>query len=135
MQFLSNSIGSASNHPLISSPQLIQHINGNPHYTTNSIPLPHLSNSHTSNHTAQVEAPESPGHISRTKELELLQISHHNKEAARTNSRPMSNSSSRHSPTMIASTQGGGSNLTHLSQPPYGRLHNMFFQYLTILIN
>ena len=32
-------------------------------------------------------------------------------------------SPSRHSPTMITSTEGGGGNLSHLTQPPYGLSH------------
>ena len=128
LQFLSNNIGSKSNHPFISSSQFIQHINRNSHPITNINPFSHISKSQYSDIAQhQTEHSESSILIPNSKESELSSISPRNKEAFKTSVTPMSSTSSRLSPTMISSTQGGGSNLTHLSQPPYGKLPINFF--------
>ena len=123
LHFLSNNIGSTSNFSSISTPQLIQHINGNNQHSNDIDPTANVNHSpafnHSDNHQEPVKASKSPIRIPKLQQSESFPISHHNKEEFQSKSTPMS--SSRHSPTMLSSRQEGGTNLTHLSQPPYGR--------------
>ena len=41
-------------------------------------------------------------------------------------------SPSRHSPTMITSTEGGGGNISHLTHPPYGLSHKPLNTVVTL---
>ena len=121
LQFLSNNLASTPNNSLITSPQLLHQFTGNGLYTSTSStnPLLYAINSKSPNNPLSIQAhPEAPGSPIHVKQPELSPNSH-TKESSMSHTKLMS-SPSRHSPTMITSTEGGGGNLSHLTQPPYG---------------
>ena len=84
LHFLSNNIGSTSNLSSISTPQLIQHINGNNQHSNGINSTANINHSTITNHSdihqEQVEASKSPIRIPKIQQSELLVIDHHKKE-------------------------------------------------------
>ena len=131
LQFLSNNLAPPPppTHPLITSPQLMQHINGNGHYNPTNITNPLLYAiagkpfSHSSSGQASSESPQSPTQTSNVKQAASPSILH-TKVSPKLEVKSSSSPTSRRSPTMMTSNEGGNSNMTsHLTQAPYGLSH------------
>ena len=82
MHFLSNNIGSTSNLSSISTPQLIQHINGNNQHSNDINPTANVNHSPTSYHPdihqEPVEASKSPTTIPKIQQSDIAELERDN---------------------------------------------------------
>ena len=113
----------------MSSPHILQQLNGGNHYHTTSaaqnLLLPSLSTKHSNNFPnissqVQVESSDSHDLMHPSKEQDRESSLTNTKSEAQSVSSP-----SHHSPTPMESTDGAANNLRHLSQPPYGLSHEI----------
>ena len=129
LQYLSHNLASSPSNPLMSSPHILQQLNGSNHYHTTSaaqnLLLPSLSTKHSNSFPdissqVHVESPDSHDLMHTSKEQDRESSLTNTKSEAQSVSSP-----SHHSPTPMESTDGAANNIRHLSQPPYGLSHEL----------
>ena len=134
LQYLSHNLAASSpSNPLMSSPHILQQLNGSNHYHTTSaaqnLLLPSLSTKHSNNFPnissqVQVESSDSHDHMHSSKEQDHESSLANTKDSLKSDTQSIS-SPSRRSPTTMESTDGAANNMRHLSQPPYGLSHEL----------
>ena len=129
LQYLSHNLASSPSNPLMSSPHILQQLNGSNHYHTTSasqnLLLPSLSTKHSNNFPnissqVHVESPDSHDLMHTSKEQDRESSLTTTKSEAQSVSSP-----SHHSPIPMESTDGAANNIRHLPQPPYGLSHEL----------
>ena len=129
LQYLSHNLASSPSNPLMSSPHILQQLNGGNQYHTTSaaqnLLLPSLSTKHSNNFpniSSQVHVESSDTHdlMHSSKEQDRESTLTNTKSEAQSVSSP-----SDHSPIPMESTDGTANNIRHLSQPPYGLSHEL----------
>ena len=118
----------------MSSPHILQQLNGGNHYHTTSaaqnLLLPSLSTKHSNNFSnissqVQVESSDSHDCMHSSKEQDHESSLANTKDSFKSDAQSISSPSHHSPPTTMESTDGAANNIRHLSQPPYGWSHEL----------